>query len=237
MLVAEPKTQDDVRLDTEHVRRAKSVGRGASSRRCAVHRVDRPVTDLIRFVADPDGVIVPDIKADLPGRGVWVSADRATVSAAVQSNAFSRSLKSKCVAQEDLADQAESLIKRRVLNMLSLANKAGAVVCGFTKTEIAMEKGRVVVLLHGADSAPDGCDKLSRKFAALRPDLADARQIVAILTTSELSLAIGRPNVVHAGLTETAMASAFLSEARRFERFSQNVFMEAAAGQRPVGSE
>ena len=37
----------------------------------------KPVDELIRFVVGPDGV-VPDLKRKLPGRGLWVTAERAT---------------------------------------------------------------------------------------------------------------------------------------------------------------
>ena len=41
-------------------------------RRCALSRVCRSKDELIRFVLDPDGVVVPDIKEKLPGRGARV---------------------------------------------------------------------------------------------------------------------------------------------------------------------
>ena len=43
-------------------------------RTCIVTRKCGPPEDLIRFVAGPDGTVVPDLKAALPGRGAWVSA-------------------------------------------------------------------------------------------------------------------------------------------------------------------
>ena len=37
------------------------------------------MTELLRFVLDPDGRVTPDLRNRLPGRGVWVSANAATV--------------------------------------------------------------------------------------------------------------------------------------------------------------
>ena len=51
-------------------------------RLCAVSRVHKPPEELIRFVAGPDGAIVPDLARRLPGRGVWVDATREAVDAA-----------------------------------------------------------------------------------------------------------------------------------------------------------
>src|SRR6266705_5923939 len=63
-----------------------------TERLCIVTRTVKPVAELIRFVVGPDG-IVPDLKRKLPGRGVWVTATRAAVSAAVERKAFGRAFK------------------------------------------------------------------------------------------------------------------------------------------------
>ena len=47
--------------------------RGAE-RFCVVTRAVRPIERMIRFVIAPNGEAVPDIKRNLPGRGVWVTA-------------------------------------------------------------------------------------------------------------------------------------------------------------------
>jgi predicted RNA-binding protein YlxR (DUF448 family) len=45
-----------------------------SERTCIVTRRREPPEAMIRFVRGPDGVLAPDIRARLPGRGVWVGA-------------------------------------------------------------------------------------------------------------------------------------------------------------------
>ena len=50
---------------------------------------------------------------------------------------------------------------------MSLANKAGLVVAGFAKVEELIAAGRAVALVHAADAAVDGVEKLDRKFKAL----------------------------------------------------------------------
>src|SRR5689334_6327543 len=67
--------------------------------------------DLIRFVAGPDGAVVPDLARKLPGRGLWVAADRASVEAAARKGLFARAAKAKVVAPPGLADQVEALLK------------------------------------------------------------------------------------------------------------------------------
>ena len=62
-------------------------------RTCVVTRRKGQPDDMIRFVAAPDGTVVPDLKRKLPGRGVWVTASAATVAEAVKKGSFARGLR------------------------------------------------------------------------------------------------------------------------------------------------
>src|ERR1700753_957576 len=72
-----------------------------------------PENRLIRFVADPDGVIVPDVAAKLPGRGAWVCVN--TISEAVEKTLFARALKGPVKATTDLAQRTEKALVARIL--------------------------------------------------------------------------------------------------------------------------
>ena len=78
-----------------------------SLRTCIVSRDELPPSDLIRFVAGPDGVIVPDLARKLPGRGVWVRCSPVDVATAVTRKAFAKSLKRTVTASADLPVQIE----------------------------------------------------------------------------------------------------------------------------------
>jgi len=192
-------------------------------RQCAVTRAQKPPEELIRFVAGPDGAIVPDLARHLPGRGVWVDGTRAAVAAAVRQKAFARSLKRQVSVPADLAARLEGLMVRRLAEALSLANKAGLAVAGFAKIEALMVRERVVVLIHAADAAADGVAKLDRKFNALAKCGGDSRAdpVAAIreLTGAEMSLAMGRPNVIHAAAAEGGATRRLIEEARRLRRY------------------
>lgn len=208
--------------------------RGAENRRepertCIVSRAKLPPDQLIRFVRAPDGQIVPDVACRLPGRGVWVACRRASIEEAVRRNAFQRAFKASAVVPPDLAQRVDLLLKQRAASALSLANKAGQLVAGFAKVEATVEKGLAVALIHAADAAADGCEKLDRKLRAAGGN-GDAA-LVTLLSSDELSLAIGRANVVHAALTKGGAATNFLREARRLLRYRADWDVEAARPQ------
>jgi predicted RNA-binding protein YlxR (DUF448 family) len=190
-----------------------------SLRLCAVSRAQRPPEELIRFVLAPDGSIVPDLARRLPGRGVWVAATRETVAAAVRQKAFAKSLKQQVSMPDDLPGLVERLLVKRVGEALSLTNKAGLLVAGFAKIEGLVEQGRAAILIHASDAAADGVEKLNRKFKALVGSEGCENSILAELTSAELSLAIGRPNVVHAAASEGGASQRMLQEAVRLRRY------------------
>jgi hypothetical protein len=148
-----------------------------------------------------------------------VTAELAAVESAIKAKAFSKSLKRRVAASPDLARTVEALITKRVLQALSLANKAGLVSTGFEKVEALVGSGRAFALLHGADAAAGGRDKLDRKFTAIQRDKGKVSPIIDWLTIEQLSLAIGGSNVVHAGLTNGGATKRFLSEAERLRRY------------------
>ena len=199
---------------------ADEVGSAEPTHRlCALTRAELPPDELIRFVADPSSDMVPDLARRLPGRGVWVKAEKALVAQAAKANIFARSLKRPVKVAGDLADRVEALLLRRALEAFALANKAGLLTTGFAQVASLIEGGGVAALVHGHDAAPGGREKLDRKFTAIAREKGRKNPIVTSLSTEQLSLAIGRSNVVHAALIPGGATQRFLREAERFERY------------------
>jgi uncharacterized protein len=186
-------------------------------RYCVATRTVRPIENLIRFVVGPDGQAVPDLKRKLPGRGVWVTATQEALAAAIQGRAFARGFKRDVRVSADLIGRTERLLEKAALEALAIANKAGLVAVGFTRIESALTHDRVVALLHAAQAGPDGVNKLDA--ARRRSPHAKSAGVIASLSSSQLDLALGRPNVVHAALLAGPVSDAFLARLRRLERF------------------
>jgi len=183
--------------------------RRALQRLCVGTRVVRPVGELIRFVVSPDGVLTPDLRRKLPGRGTWVTANRRALLDAVRKKAFGRSLKTSVEVPPDLVDMVERLIERSALDMLSMANKAGLVVAGFAKVLEHIKAHAAAAVIQACDGAPDGARKLA---AALRRSYLDRKPPVLItnFSSSHLDLALGRANVIHAALGAGPATTGFL---------------------------
>ncbi len=152
-----------------------------------------PEEKLVRFVVGPDGVVVPDVARKLPGRGLWVAADRASVDTAVKKSGFSRSAKTKLSAPADLSDQVERLLRKRVLDGLGLARRAGDLTSGFEKAAAAIAAGRAAWMIEAADGAADG----RRKLLQVAHRLEKPPRLLGVFSADELGLALGLDNVIH----------------------------------------
>ena len=106
-------------------------GAAGQERFCALTRVAKPVDDMIRFVVGPDGSAVPDVKRKLPGRGIWITANRGALEEAVKRKLFARGFKREVRVAADFAEQTERLLHRAALDALAIAGKAGQIVAGF----------------------------------------------------------------------------------------------------------
>ncbi|RMD89120.1 MAG: RNA-binding protein [Alphaproteobacteria bacterium] len=200
-------------------RGGRSRQRAEPERRCIVTGRSGPVSGLVRFVIDPEGRVVFDPAGRLPGRGIWVSADRAAIETAVAKRLFARAARRPVVVPEDLADRVETGLVRRVIDAISLARKAGQAVAGLEKTKDWLASGRAAVLVQARDGS-------AREKARLRPpggelagesagETLGGSGRVEILDAAELGLAFGRERVIHCALAAGGLSKRVVEEAAR----------------------
>ncbi|MGE3142612.1 MAG: RNA-binding protein [Hyphomonadaceae bacterium] len=185
-------------------------------RRCIVTREALPEEALVRFALGPEDVVTPDVAAKLPGRGVWVRAERKAVEAAVKKGAFARAFKQKAEARLELVDLTEALLARRCLDFLGMMKRAGALAMGFDQVDAAIRQSRPFALIEAADGAADGREKLLRLALGLwgaPPHLCGA------FTAAEIGVALGRDHVVHALVLQERMALRWAAEIGRLSGF------------------
>jgi len=217
--------------------RATTEEAEGSERTCIVTRRKGSPEAMIRFVRGPDGMIAPDIRARLPGRGVWVGARAELVAEAAKKRMFARGLKEAVETPPQLAENVDRLLEADCLQMLALANKAGVVVAGFNKVADAIAKGGVASLVEASDGGADGKRKLRQN--ARRAGEVDAPKgaaplpVISLFTSIQLDLALGRTNVIHAALGAGRAADSFLARCRRLAAY-RGVTLDGAPREAPV---
>ncbi len=190
-----------------------------SERTCIVTGAKGAPETMLRFARAADGSVVPDIRCKLPGRGVWTRLSSEAVRRAADKRAFSRAFRAGAEAPMALAATVDALLERDALQSLSMANKAGVVVAGAFKVDAAIEHGDVAALLQAADGASDGAHKRARALRARFGETAGTIPWIFLFSSSQLGLALGKANVIHAALKSGAATSAFLARADRLRRY------------------
>ncbi len=180
-------------------------------RRCLASGQVRPKRELIRFVVAPDGRVMPDLKGELPGRGLWVAAERDALRKACAPGRFAKAARRDVAVPDDLIERVELGLRRRCLDLLGLARRAGGVAAGFEQVQALLRSDKAGALLQAADGSAQGRDKISALARAVRPGLAE----IDLFSAEELGQALGRDGVVHVALEPGAIADRLVQEAGR----------------------
>ena len=181
----------------------------SSERTCVLTRRKGSRDELIRLALGPDGSVAPDVRARAPGRGAWIGVDRAELDASTANGklktALQRAFKtSSLTVPADLGERTQAALRQSVLDRLGMEARAGNLINGADKVEIAARSGKVHLLIHAADAGEDGRKRLDQ---AWRVGGAASRGVIFPEERTILSLALGRENVVHVALIEPAAAA------------------------------
>ncbi len=184
---------------------------GGKQRRCIVSRRECAGEALIRFVAGPDNHIVADVAERLPGRGLWLRAERSAVEQAVAEGLFAKAARANVIAETGLADQVAQLLNQRSLNYLGLALRSGGIAIGHDQVRADLGAGRAAVLVQVNDGAAHARSRLRA--------VAHGLPSVEMFSRGELSQALGRADIVHAALHASRLSALFLRECGRLAGF------------------
>jgi len=190
-------------------------GEHMNERTCIITRHSGPADTMIRFVAGPDGLVVPDLKGNLPGRGAWLTASRKVLEEAIRRKAFARSLKQDVRTAATMPDMLDGLLVKAALGSLSLARRGGVVVTGALKVNTAIRAGAALMVLHATEAAQDSRRKIAQAVHAAGRQGLSTPSVVTLFTAGEMSLAFGENNVIHAAICKGLAAQGFIRRARQ----------------------
>ena len=189
------------------------TGRGAARRRCIASGAELDKSELLRFVIGPGGSVVPDLGGKLPGRGLWLLPRRDMLDKACRRNLFARAARAPVGVPGDLAEQVARALRRRCLDLIGLARRAGLVTAGYQKVRSHLIAGRAAVLVQARDAALGGRERL----AALARASGLVGPAVEMFDAEELGRVLGRDSAVHVVLAPGGLTDRFIAEAARLE--------------------
>ena len=163
--------------------------RSVGNRNCIVTGESQERKELIRFVLDPLGQVVPDLAQKLPGKGMWVKACHKTISTSVERKIFEKYSRRKVLIPETFLKQIEATLVDRAMSGLGLARRAGLVFSGYAKIDTALRQRKVLIRIEAKDGALDGRQKLDR----INPNII----VLDSAYGSELARVFDDRNIVH----------------------------------------
>ena len=189
---------------------------GGPLRTCIVTGETMAPERMIRFVVGPDADVVPDLARRLPGRGMWLKAERSIVEQAVAKKAFSRAARAAVTAAADLPQRVERLLLQRALEDLARARRAGRAVAGFVKVEQLVGQRRAGLLVVADEAHGDGLGKLQ----------ASGLPLERLGSAADLGGVFGREQAVYAAVVRDDASGAFIQRiaggAARWRRYRSN---------------
>jgi predicted RNA-binding protein YlxR (DUF448 family) len=189
-------------------RGGREKDRDDPERKCIATGESQPKAGLIRFCLGPDGQIVPDILGKLPGRGIYVSADREAMDKAAKKNLFSRAARQPVKVPDGLADLVEQLLVRQGGRTAQHGAQGGRRGHRLREGEGLAGQG------HGGDADPG-----QRRVGTGQDQAARARRrngaSSAVLSAGEIGLAFGRERAIHAALAAGGLRTRVVEEAAK----------------------
>lgn len=180
-------------------------------RKCIVEGAVKDKEELLRFTITPDNQVIPDFKKKLPGRGIFVSNSKKALTTAVDKNLFSKSVKKNVKANKELVDIVENILRKKGLDSISLARKAGVLITGFEKVKEALKKSKVAFVLEAKDAGNDGREKMSF--------FARDVEVFVLYDIEELDKALDKVNTVHVAFLKSEMSKMVHNEFKKFQTF------------------
>jgi len=197
----------------------------APYRKCILTGESLPQEELMRLAMGPDGQVAPDVRAKAPGRGAWIGVDRAVLEAAQAKGqlkgALARAFKTgQLDIPDNLPAQLETALERSTLDRLGLEARGGTLLTGSEKIETAARQGDLNMLLHSSDAGRDGCAKLDQAWrVGSDREGENIRGLILPVDRQGLSVALGRQNVVHIGITDRRAAGRISHSLKRWLHF------------------
>ncbi len=215
-------------------RLSSDIAEAGPERRCVLTGASGARDALIRLAISPDGDVLPDVLARAPGRGAWIGVNRADLEIAIAKGklkgALARAFKGAPLSiPDDLADRTQAALTRVFTDRLGLELRGGRLLTGSDRIAENARAGKVALLAHAADAGEDGSRKLDQAWRVGREaEGSGIRGITLPLDRAALSVALGRDNVVHLALTDSAAAKRISDPLQRLLHFLGNDPVERA---------
>lgn len=171
---------------------------------------------MIRFVIAPDGDIVADLEAKLPGRGAYTCNSITCVRDAVQKRQFNRAFKAEI--QQPSADKLimniSERMQNRILGYIGLANKAGKLTSGGSMVSDAIKSAhKPGLILLAADISESIAEKIEHTASY------HSIPCLRVMTKDDFGSIIGKAPRSALAIKQGGFVTQLIHEIQRYRNF------------------
>ncbi len=182
---------------------------------CLVSRQAFPREEMLRFVVEEEtATLYFDVSEKLPGRGLWIHADKGSLDQAVARKVFSKAARKQIQVPADFSEKIYDALKAHCLSLVGLARKSGVLTAGFENVKKALESKKVALAFEASDGSTR---ETSRLF---RPE--EESMICRIFSRAELSLITGQDAQTHVALFAGPLAERILKNIYKLKLFFED---------------
>ena len=169
--------------------------------------------DFIKISLSPDNKLVPDLHNKLPGKSIWVPANKARIKDILKGDELKTHFGAQQLSTKDLIFLIEKLLRKKIFNNISLTKKAGYLAIGLDtiKTQLIGKKHCLIVVAKGAKSLKNYSFFSSNDISCFEN----------ILFQEDLEKSTGKNNVKYVGILSKSFKKTIQVDLNKLKGFME----------------
>ena len=148
--------------------------------------------DFIKICLSPDNKLIPDLRDNLPGKSVWLPADKTLIDDILRKGDLKTYFGVSKIFSPDLISIIEVILRKKILSSISMAKKSGVLAIGLDaiKTQLIQKRHCLIIVARGARSLADKSFFVSKNISVFE----------SLLEQKDLEKSTGKINVKYVGI-------------------------------------
>ena len=170
--------------------------------------------DFIKFSLSPDNMLVPDLHNNLPGRSIWVPANKKLITYIQERDDVKAHFGVSRLFSSDLVHLVKKILRKKILNNISLTKKAGYLAIGLDtiKTQLIEKKHCLIIVAIGAKSL--------RRYSVFSSNNVSCFE--NLLYQEDLEKSTGKNNVKYVGILSKNFKKTIQVDLNKLKGFIDN---------------
>ena len=170
--------------------------------------------DFIKICLSPDNKLIPDLCEKLPGKSVWLPADKALIIDILRKEDLKTYFGVSKIYSPDLVSIVEMILRKKIMSSISMTKKSGVLAIGLDaiKTQLIQNRHCLIIVVMGAKS-------LTNKsfFASENVSIFES-----LLEQKDLEKSTGKINVKYVGVFSKNFKKTIQEDLNKLKGFIEN---------------